>query len=62
MKKKYNSCSNFKPVENQHIISYMNGMELVVQKPPQCKGCAYYTSSNCGSIYPTDHSETEFLC
>ncbi len=62
MKKTINSCSNFRPLENQVISSYMNGMEYIVNKPPQCKNCAYYTSSNCGSIFPTDHVEREFFC
>ncbi len=62
MKNIKNSCSGFSPVVNQHLVSYMNSMELVVQKPPQCKGCMYYTSKDCGNTFPSNHVEREFFC
>lgn len=62
IKKAKNSCANFKQQEKQHLLSYMNGMEHVVKKPPQCKNCIYYTSSQCNSDLPVDYKETNFIC
>lgn len=42
-----NFCSNYLPIENQQIISYMDAMVKVAGRPAQCRGCTYYTSSSC---------------
>ncbi len=62
MFKSNNKCSNFVPISNPRMLSYMNAMEPVIDKPPQCKECSYYTNKNCGSIYETNFSKREFFC